>query len=146
MALKLSLKPSEQFVVNGAVITNGDRRATLIIQNKVSILRERDIMKEAEANTPAKRVYFLCMLAYMDGARVADYYQAFVERMNEFMSAIENPRIKLICVQVSLDMMNREYYRALVGCRKLIEYEAEVLGVADVAGSVSSNAEDRRVA
>jgi flagellar protein FlbT len=50
MALKISLKPGEKFVVNGAVIANGDRRANLIIQNKVSILREKDILQAEEVN------------------------------------------------------------------------------------------------
>jgi flagellar protein FlbT len=40
MPLKLSLKPGERFVVNGAVLQNGDRRAVLLLQNKASILRE----------------------------------------------------------------------------------------------------------
>ena len=33
MPLKLSLKPGEKFVVNGAVIQNGDRRGVLLLQN-----------------------------------------------------------------------------------------------------------------
>lgn len=139
MALKISLKPGEKFVVNGAVLTNGDRRSAFVIQNKVSILRERDIMTEQQANSPAKRIYFTVMLAYLDSERASTYYQTFVERMSDFMSAIENQEIKLICVQISMDMMKGEYYRALTGCRKIVEYEAKVLGVFqdDVASSLS---------
>ncbi|MDC0074429.1 flagellar biosynthesis repressor FlbT, partial [Alphaproteobacteria bacterium] len=36
MALKLTLKPGEKFVINGAVIVNGERRSHLLIQNNVS--------------------------------------------------------------------------------------------------------------
>jgi len=139
MALKISLKPGEKFVVNGAVLTNGDRRSAFVIQNKVSILRERDILTEEQANTPAKRIYFVVMLSYLDSERAQNYYQTFVERMSDFMSAIENQEIKLICVQISMDMMKGEYYRALTGCRKIVDYEAKVLGVFqnDVASSLS---------
>lgn len=139
MALKISLKPGEKFVVNGAVLTNGDRRSAFVIQNKVSILRERDIMAETQATTPAKRIYFVVMLSYLDSERSQSYYQTFVERMSDFMSAIENQEIKLICVQISMDMMKGEYYRALTGCRKIVDYEAKVLGVLenDVASSLS---------
>ncbi|MFN9357685.1 MAG: flagellar biosynthesis repressor FlbT, partial [Alphaproteobacteria bacterium] len=42
MPLKLSLKPGEKFVCNGAVLTNGDRRVSLVIENKASILRDKD--------------------------------------------------------------------------------------------------------
>ena len=55
MPLKLSLKPGEKFVLNGAVMTNGDKRASLVIQNKASLLREKDIMQREDANTPARR-------------------------------------------------------------------------------------------
>ena len=34
MPLKLSLKPLEKFVLNGAVVTNGDKRTSLVLQNK----------------------------------------------------------------------------------------------------------------
>lgn len=140
MALKLSLKPGEQFVINGAVITNGERRAVLIVQNKAAILRDRDVMTEAEANTPAKRIYFVCMLAYLDSEGVEDYYQRFVECMDAFMSVIENPRVRLMCAQVSFAMMNREYYRALSGCRELIEYEQLLLGDVNVTERVQKRA------
>ena len=46
MPLKLSLKPGEKFVLNGAVVQNGDRRGVLILQNKASVLREKDIMQK----------------------------------------------------------------------------------------------------
>ena len=50
--LNLTLKPGEKFVINGAVVVNADRRTSLLIQNKVSILREKDVMLPGEANTP----------------------------------------------------------------------------------------------
>jgi len=140
MALKLTLKPGEQFVINGAVVTNGDRRAIVIVQNKASILRDRDVMTEAEATSPAKRVYFLCMLSYLDTDAAEGYYPRFVEAMDEFMQAIENPRMRLTCAQVSFAMMGHEYYRALSGCRELIEYEALILGDPDVAERLQKSA------
>ena len=50
MPLKLSLKPGEKFVLNGAVVQNGDRRSSLLLQNKASVLREKDIMQADEAS------------------------------------------------------------------------------------------------
>ena len=58
MPLKLTLKPGEKFVLNGAVLANGDKRASLVVQNKACVLREKDIMQPEAANTPARRVYF----------------------------------------------------------------------------------------
>ena len=45
MPLKLSLKPGEKFVLNGAVLANGDKRTSLVIQNKACVLREKDILR-----------------------------------------------------------------------------------------------------
>lgn len=127
MALKLSLKPGEKFVVNGAVIANGDRRASLVIQNRVSILRERDILQEQDVDTPAKRIYFPIMLCYLDPDSTDEYYQEFVHRMNEFMDVVETPEIKELCVKVSMDVMKGNYYRALMDCKKLFKFEEERL-------------------
>lgn len=123
MPLKLSLKPGEKFVLNGAVIQNGERRANLILQNRASVLREKDIMQEAEANTPAKRVYFPVMMMYLDAECAEDMYNEFVLKMTEFMSAIKNPEMLSQCVAVSREVMAGNYYRALNTCRRLIEYE-----------------------
>ncbi len=129
MPLKLSLKPQEKFVVNGAVLQNGDRRGVLLLQNKASVLREKDIMQPENANTPAKRIYFPVMMMYLDGGSPGGAnYENFVMRITEFMSAISNPEMMRECVALSKDVMGGDYYRALGRCRKLIAYENEVLG------------------
>ncbi len=134
MPLKLSLKPGERFVLNGAVVQNGDRRGTLILQNKASVLREKDIMQTEEANSPARRVYFPVMMMYLDEGDAGKYYDEFVRRLTEFMGVIRNPEILTECVNVSKHVLGREFYKALMGCRKLIEYEDARMG--DVASSV----------
>ena len=127
MPLKISLKPGEKFVLNGAVIENGDRRATLVLQNKASVLREKDILHEADVDTPAKRIYFPVMMLYLSSKPDDKIYDEFVLRMNEFMGAISNPDVLADCVSVSRDVMAGEYYKALMRCRKIIAYEEERL-------------------
>ena len=128
MPLKLSLKAGEKFVLNGAVVQNGDRRGALILQNKASVLREKDIMQEDEVNSPSRRIYFPVMMMYLDEAGASRYYDEFVRRLSEFMGAVRNPDILADCVNISRHAMAREYYKALMLCRKLIEYEDERLG------------------
>jgi flagellar protein FlbT len=134
--LKLSLKPGEKFVLNGAVLQNGDRRASLLLQNKASVLREKDIMQVEEANSPARLVYLPVMMMYLDEAGAKNYYDQFAGRLAEFMGVISNPVILIDCVNISRHVMAREYYKALMLCRKLIEYEDERLG--HVASGVSA--------
>lgn len=138
MPLKLSLKPGEKFVVNGAVVTNGDRRTSLIIQNKASILREKDVLQPDEANTPARRIYFPLMMMYLDPEDSGTYYDDFVIRMTEFMGAIKSPEALSECVSISRDVMSGQYYKALLRCRKLFAFEGERLSY--VPESVSEDA------
>ena len=127
MPLKLSLKPQEKFVLNGAVVTNGDKRASLVLQNKACVLREKDIMQPEDATTPARRVYFPIMMMYLDPDQGEDYYNEFALRMTEFMGAIKNRQALACCVEISRDVMRGAYYKALMACRKLFEFEGERL-------------------
>ena len=124
MPLKLSLKPGERFVLNGAVVQNGDRRGVLVLQNKASVLREKDIMQTEDANTPARRIYLPVMMMYLDEGNASQYFQEFSTRLAEFMSAIANPDVLADCVVVSKHVLAREYYKALMACRQLIDYES----------------------
>jgi flagellar protein FlbT len=128
LPLKLSLKPGEKFVLNGAVVQNGDRRGVLVLQNKASVLREKDIMQEEEVTTPARRIYFPVMMMYLDEGGADRYYDEFARRLTEFMKVIANPVVLNECVEISKNVMEREYYKALMRCRKLMDYEGERLG------------------
>ena len=127
MALKLTLKPGEKFVINGAVVQNSDRRATLMIENKASILREKDIMMPEQANTPMRRIYFAIMMMYLDDGASKQYYEQFVQRMAEFMEAISTPDALAQCVSITGYVHEKQYYRALIACRKLFSFEQERL-------------------
>jgi flagellar protein FlbT len=94
-------------------------------------------MQAEEASSPARRVYFPVMMMYLDEPNAARYYEEFAQRMSEFMSVIRNSDILGECVGISKFVMAREYYKALMSCRKLIEYEDERIG--HVPSGVSAN-------
>ncbi len=127
MPLKLSLKPGEKFVLNGAVLMNGDKRTSLVIQNKACVLREKDIMQPEKANTPARRIYFPIMMMYLDPQECEQYYNDFALRMTEFMGAIKNGMALATCVEISREVMSGAYYKALMACKKLFDFEQERL-------------------
>lgn len=141
MPLKLSLKPGERFVLNGAVVQNGDRRGVLVLQNKASVLREKDIMQQEEATSPARRIYFPVMMMYLDEAGAATYFEEFASRLAEFMSAISNADVLADCVVASKHVLAREYYKALMACRLLIDYEST-----RIASHVAEGLPERRAA
>ena len=140
MALKLTLKPHEKFVINGAVIANGDRRSSVVIHNKSAILRERDIMQADEIDTPVKRIYFAIMSMYLDEKQYCTFYDEFALRMSEFLGAITDPTAVTTCLAISKEVMGRQYYRALMLCKKLIQFENERL--AYEPGGLSEDSSD----
>jgi len=137
MPLKLSLRPGEKFVLNGAVVQNGDRRGTLVLQNKASVLREKDIMQIEEAVTPSRRIYFPIMMMYLDENSASDFQDEFILRLSEFMSVISNSDIIDACINISKYVIAGEYYKALMLSRKLMTYEDERLR--DVGSIVSED-------
>ncbi len=59
MALKITLKPREKMIIGGAVLTNGSHSScNLVIENKIPILRQKDIMSEAEADSALPQALF----------------------------------------------------------------------------------------
>jgi flagellar protein FlbT len=138
MPLKLSLRPGERFVVNGAVVQNGERRGALILQNKASVLREKDIMQPDEADSPARRIYYPIMLLYLDQGDQDEAYAEFAIRLAEFTSAVRHAEALAECVAVSRDVMGGEYYKALMRCRKLMAWEDDLMGSMDVGPGLSA--------
>jgi len=47
--------------------------------------------------------------------------------MTEFMGAIRNRAALTACVEISRDVMSGAYYKALMACKKLFEFEGERL-------------------
>ena len=127
MALKLTLKPGEKFVVNGAVIVNGDRRGHLLLQNNVSILREKDVMQPEDANTPVRRIYFAIQLLYLDESDNKQFYADFADRLQEFMGAVRDPDILEKCALILDDVNKGSCYRALLTVKTMFAFEQERL-------------------
>jgi len=138
MPLKLSLKPGERFVLNGAVVQNGDRRGVLILQNKASVLREKDIMQVEEVNTPARRIYFPVMMMYLEGTVSPKLYDEFALRLTEFMGATRNPAVLSECVSASRHVMAKDFYKALMSARKLVDYEEGLNVASGVQNSIDA--------
>ena len=67
------------------------------------------------------------MMMYLDGEASEEPYNEFALRMTEFMGAIANPAVLAACVEISRDVAQGAYYKALISCRKLFDYEQERL-------------------
>jgi len=84
-------------------------------------------MQPEEATTPARHIYLPIMMMYLDPEGSEQYYNDFALRMTEFMGAIQNRAALTACIEISRDVMSADYYKALMLCRKLFEFEQERL-------------------
>jgi flagellar protein FlbT len=127
MSLKVELRPGEQIIIGESVITNDNQRTRLYIDGDAPILREKDIMTPAKANSPAKRIYLLVQLMYL--AKTIDHlqeeYLSFVKDLIE-ASPSSTPYVS----RISHEMIQGNLYRALKEARNLIDYEEKLLSYA----------------
>ncbi|MDR3514865.1 MAG: flagellar biosynthesis repressor FlbT [Azospirillaceae bacterium] len=127
MPLKIRLKPREKFAINGAVLTAGDQGATLLLYNRASLLRGKDIMQEEEATSPVKRLYFFIMLMLLDSANRDKYYVSYMKYLTDLISAISLREVKESLIVIHDYVAAGESYQALKLCRALIAVETALL-------------------
>ena len=84
-------------------------------------------MQPDQATTPMRRIYFAIMMMYLDPTEDEQFQNQFALRMTEFMGAIRNGGALALCVEISRDVMSGAYYKALMSCKKLFEFERERL-------------------
>jgi len=125
MALKITLKPHERIILGGAVVTNGDMKCEFIIENKITLLREKDILREDEADSPCRRIYFTIQLMYIDNENLAAHHQMYWQLVRDLIKAA--PSTLGLIDQINEHIVNNRYYQALKLAGKLIEYEQEVI-------------------
>jgi flagellar protein FlbT len=125
MPLKITLKPHERMIVGGAVISNGNTRCDLLIENKVPILRQKDIMREKDADSPCRKIYFNIQLMYIDEENLTEHHNTYWRLVQEIIKAA--PSMLALIDQVSDHILSNKYYQALRLARKLIDYEQEII-------------------
>ncbi|OPY91264.1 MAG: flagellar biosynthesis repressor FlbT [Syntrophus sp. PtaU1.Bin208] len=126
MALKIRLKPKEKMILNGAVITNGKSHSEFVVENRVMILREKDILRIDEAKTYCSQIYLAIQMMYIDGGKnLAEYHKTYWDLVRELVKAV--PSTVGHVGAISEQLLKNEYYQALKAARKLMDYEQEVL-------------------
>lgn len=125
MPLKLDLRPHEKIFLGGAVLVNGDTRCQLAVLNDVPVLREKDILKEEDADTPCKRIYLAVQLMYMDTANLSRYHQYFWDQVRSVVQVA--PSTADMFDKMSEMVLDGQYYQALKVARELIRYEQELV-------------------
>src|SRR5262245_31931302 len=121
MPLTLRLEPRKKIIINGAVIENMGTATSIAVHNNANILKGKDVLTEADANTPARRVYYAVQCAYLFDQGRDEYVGLFNRLADEYLAAA--PSAAPIIAEVRGDIADTRYYAALKTCRKLIEHE-----------------------
>ncbi len=141
MALKIVLKPHERMIIGGAVVANGKAKCELLVENNVPILREKDILNEANADSPCRRIYFVVQLMYLDNKNLVKYQELYWKLVHDLVQAV--PSVLGVIDQISEHILAERYYQALKLAKKLMNYEQEVLTyVRSTVGSLPQDGHD----
>lgn len=125
MPLKIELKPRESIIIGDALITNDNDRIRFYIDGNVPILREKFILKEKNATTPARRVYFIVQQMYLSkGSK--QLQQLFLEYVRDLQTAA--PSLRPYVAPVAEAIIVSDYYAAIKSAAKLIEQEDKLFG------------------
>ena len=125
MSLKLNLKPRERIVIDRAIITNGNTSCKILIENKVPILRSKDIMRSQDAKTPCEKVYYIVQMMYLDSFGLESHHRNYWKLIKPILKA--SPSMLDIVGKISQLIAEENYYGALKKTMEMIKYEDSLL-------------------
>jgi len=128
MPLKLTLKPKEKLIVNGAVLSNSSTRAiTLSFHNRAQLLQQKDVLLPEEANTPLLRSYFALQCMYIDSENMETHHNQFIACSKELFDVTSNSEIRGAIAAAVNYIGVGEFYRALSALRAALPVEKKLL-------------------
>ncbi|GGB75891.1 MULTISPECIES: flagellar biosynthesis repressor FlbT [Henriciella] len=125
--LILKLAAGERVVVNGAVLENGDKPASLRVADAdARVLRCRDALRPEDVDTPVKQVYYAIQLLITGDLKADNVLPAIfkeIDRLEDAFSSIDTTLMGQL-----REMMRRgNHYSALCHLKHILELEKELL-------------------
>lgn len=125
--LVLKIAPGERFIVNGALLENGDKPARIrIADGNVRVLRCRDALRPEEVNTPVKRIYYAIQLLITGDLKPADTVPAIDAECAALLDIFRPIDADLIPTLRSM-LSRGNHYSALCHLRQVLALEAQML-------------------
>jgi flagellar protein FlbT len=125
MPLTINLKPRERLIVNGVVIENSGPAAKILVHNNAALLREKDIVTEEQATTPARRIYYALQCQYLFPGK-SDVFLPIIDKfLREFAEAA--PSTTALITEIYQQVSDGQFYRALKSAKQLMTREQEIV-------------------
>ncbi|MEO9969870.1 MAG: flagellar biosynthesis repressor FlbT [Hyphomonadaceae bacterium] len=133
--LVLALTPGEKFIVNGALMENGEKPSRIRIKdNNARVLRCSDALLPEDVNTPVKQVFFAVQLL-ITGDLDEDVALPAIYSECDALEGVFNP-ISPNLISTARSMIERgNYYSTLCFLKQVIEVEANLFAVSGSAGA-----------
>ena len=129
--LVLKLGPHERVLINGAVVENGDKRSRLaIVTPNANILRLRDAIHPAEANTPVKRVCYIAQLVLTGDATASDTRQQLLRGIEQLSQVLTDHDSRTQLNAATKAVLEDQHYQALKALRSLLPREERLFAAA----------------
>lgn len=136
MPLTINLRPRERLIINGVVIENSGQAAKILVHNTAALLREKDILTEAQATTPARRIYFALQCEYLFPGKDEVFLPIIEQFLRDFAAAAPSTAALVQDIRDCVD--SGQLYKALRSARVLMNREQEILN--GCAESISADA------
>ncbi len=124
-SVALFLDPGEKGIVGDMTVVNdGEAPVKLTVRGEGVVIREKHVIKDEEATTPALKVYYMVMNMYLDPATFEAACKPFLELSRQLVTSV--PSTGMIMADIGEYMMAGDFRAAFESCFALLEYE-EVL-------------------
>lgn len=123
MPLTLKLKNGQKVIINGAVVENSGPPATIVVHNSANILRDKDVVTEQEAKSPAGLVYYALQCAYLFEDNRDEFLKQFEALLRDYVAAA--PSAAPLAIEMLTPASKGDLYGALRIARRLREHEEE---------------------
>lgn len=128
--LVIRLAPFERVLLNGAVVENGDRRASLSIKTpNANVLRLRDAIHPEQANTPVKRTVYLAQLVLSGDSTSRDIKLPLLRAIEQISQVFNDHDSHTLLRAASDQVLTEDYYKALKTLRLLLPREERLLAL-----------------
>ena len=126
--LVIRLRPHEKFLINGAVVENGDKRAKLRVKSRdANILRLRDALHPNDATTPVKRIYYAAQLVVTGDADPHASLPDILSGLNALYEVLPGDDIRQHITEAISHAQEYEFYHVMRMLKKVIPFEDQLL-------------------
>ena len=123
MPLRITLKPLERIIINGALIRNGNRAGEMFVETHCKFLRESEIIREEEIDTPCKQLWMTMQVLHL-AENPAEPQVLLFQQAKELMKIMPSAAPFIAAMSKALE---EDYtYKALKEVRQLVFHERDL--------------------